>query len=333
MTTEPSLLQAIAADPADPLAWQALAAWLEEQGQLDRAELSRLTLRLRLERDHTDWPRWQARVQELLAAGVTPCVPEMTNSIGMRFVLIPPGTFLMGSPEDEPGRWESERLREVELTRAFWLGVFPVTQGEYRKVRKNNAAAFRPRGRRVAAARGHETDRFPVERVSWHQAMGFCQRLSERLQEQAAGRGYRLATEAEWEYACRAGTTTPFHFGTTINVAQANFDGSRPYDHALPETVLGRPCVVGSYAPNAFGLFDMHGNVWEWCADWRDMDVPPQEGPMRDPTGPAEGGPRCSRGGAWSFSANHCRAAYRGHDEPAGRYDNTGFRVVCNLSR
>src|SRR5262245_45764224 len=119
MDTRDALLAAIAADPADPLGWRALADWLEEHGEAERAELSRLTLRLRLERGHADHPAWQRRVQALLAAGVKPCVPEMTTSLGMRFVLIPPGTFWMGSPDNEPGRYGGEARHEVQLTRPF----------------------------------------------------------------------------------------------------------------------------------------------------------------------------------------------------------------------
>jgi uncharacterized protein (TIGR02996 family) len=334
MDTEGTLLSAIAANPADLLPWRALADWLEEDGQPDRAELARLTLRLRLERGHADRLRWQEGMQRLLADGVRPCVPEITNSIGMRLVLIPAGAFTMGAPEAESGFWRSERLREVEITRPFWMGVFVVTQQEYRRVRKNNPAAFRQGGARAGEVVGHDTDRFPVEQVSWFQATGFCLRLTERPQEQAAGRSYRLPTEAEWEYACRAGTASPFHFGPTLSTAQANFDGSRPYDGAPQEPALDRPCVVGSYPPNAFGLYDLRGNVWEWCSDWRDSDESVPPAPLRDPTGPdvPGGGTRCSRGGAWSFSANHCRAAYRGHDAPNGRYDNTGLRVVCDIA-
>src|SRR5262245_8782323 len=142
MDTESALLSAIVAESADPLPWQALADWLEESGEPDRAELARLTLRLRLERKHPGRPRWRDRVRELLSAGVRPCVPERASSTGMRFALVPPGRFRIGSPHREKGRSANERLREVEITRPFWLGVFQVTQAEYEGLMGLNASWY-----------------------------------------------------------------------------------------------------------------------------------------------------------------------------------------------
>jgi uncharacterized protein (TIGR02996 family) len=335
MNTQTTLLSAIAGDPADPLGWQALADWLEEQGQTQRAELARLTLRLRLERDHADGPRWQGRVQELLASGVKPCVPELTNSIGMRFVLIPPGSFLMGSPPSEQDRSDDEGPQHgVELTRPFYLGVFPVTQKQYLQVKGNNPSWFSAKGDGKNTVRGLDTDDFPVEQVSWKDAQTFLKKLSRLPAEVKAGRKYRLPTEAEWEYACRGpvSSSSPFHCGASLCSTQANFDGNYPYGGAAKGPYLARTCKVGSYKPNTFGLYDMHGNVWEWCEDWYD-DSYYAISPGKDPLGPSEGSVRVGRGGSWIRGGAFCRAALRVWDPPSLRLGNLGFRLALVPSR
>jgi uncharacterized protein (TIGR02996 family) len=318
--TPTSLMAGLAAEPGDPLAWQALADWLEESGEPQRAELARLNLRLRLERGHRQHRNWQKRVQELLAAGVRPCVPELVNSIGMRFVLVPPGDFLMGSRRGEEHRTQDEVRHEVQITRGFWLGVFPVTQAEYRRVMRRNPSSFRPDGEGGDEVAGLSTARFPVECVSWFDAVEFCAKLSRSRRERQAGRSYRLPTDAEWEYACRAGTTTVYHVGSALRPDQANcggFGGHR------------RPCPVGSYPPNAWGLFDMHGQVWEWCSDWIDSGGKYYRGAARDPQGPAEGEQRILRGGSWNDGPDWCRAGYRNAAGPDHGDFEGGFRVVC----
>ncbi len=155
----------------------------------------------------------------------------------------------------------------------------------------------------------------PVENVTWQEARDFCTRLSERPEEKAAGRRYRLPTEAEWEYACRAGTTTPFSCGDQLTGERANCNGGED----------GGPVPVGSYPPNAWGLYDMHGNVAEWCADGHG---PYPEGPLRDPTGPETGLSRVVRGGSWADPPSECRSAARGLERPAARSGRVGFRVV-----
>ncbi len=173
---------------------------------------------------------------------------QIVNSIGMKLALIPAGTFLMGSPDSELGRCPDEGPQhEVTISRPFYLSIHPVTQREYQTVMGVNPACFM--ANLFKRNPGH-----PVEQVSWDEAVDFCQRLSSLAAEKHAGRVYRLPTEAEWEYACRAGTTTPFHFGTSLFSIQANIDYNR-----------NRTTKVGSYPPNAWGLYDMHGNVWEWC--------------------------------------------------------------------
>jgi formylglycine-generating enzyme required for sulfatase activity len=254
-----------------------------------------------------------------------------TNSIGMRLVLIPAGTFTMGSPPDEAGRRADEGPQhEVEITRPFYLGLHEVTQAQYREVMGNNPSYFAPTGGGKEKVRNQDTDSFPVETVSWEDAVRFCERLSARAEEKRAGLRYRLPTEAEWEYACRGGVPLPypaFHFGNSLSSRQANFEGNNPYGGAEKDVYLQRTTKVGSYAPNRFGLFDMHGNVWEWCADWYGEDYY-QASPRQDPQGPRNGTRRVLRGGSWLYSGQNCRAAYRGRSEPGGPYVTFGFRVA-----
>jgi formylglycine-generating enzyme required for sulfatase activity len=190
----------------------------------------------------------------------------------MKLVLIPKGKFLMGSPRDEKGRLDHEEQHEVEITRPFYMGVYEVTQEQYEKVMGMNPSWFSATGGGKAKVKGLDTRRFPVENVSWTDARIFCDKPSALERELAAKRVYRLPTEAEWEYTCRGGArkSTPFHFGPSLSSTQANFCGSSPYGEAGKGPYLRRTSTIGSYKPNDFGLFDMHGNVREWCADWYD---------------------------------------------------------------
>jgi formylglycine-generating enzyme required for sulfatase activity len=167
----------------------------------------------------------------------------------------------------------------------------------------------------------------PVEQVSWEDAVEFCARLSQKT-----GKTYRLPTEAEWEYAARAGTTTPFAFGETITPEIANYDGNYPYGSASKGEYRKKTVEVGSLGvANAFGLYDMHGNVWEWCADWYSSSYYEEcrkQGVVSDPQGPSSGSPRVIRGGGWIINAVYCRSAYRNGNAPGARYDNVGFRLV-----
>ena len=243
---------------------------------------------------------------------VYPRTKEVSNSIGMRFVLIPSGKFSMGSPNNEAGRnAKNEPLHEVAISKPLYLGVFQVTQEEYEKVMGNNPSNFK-------AASGLDTRRFPVESVTWNEASTFCQRLSALPGEKQSGRVYRLPTEAEWEYSCRGGvpSRTVYPFGNAITDKQANFN-----QH------LKRTCPVGSYPANAFGLHDMEGNVWEWCSDWYGENYY-QQSPQSDPQGPSSGEIRVLRGGSWDCGAASCRSAFRGYGGPGGRGSSCGFRVV-----
>jgi formylglycine-generating enzyme required for sulfatase activity len=257
---------------------------------------------------------------------------RFTNSVGMKFVLIPAGKFVMGSPNDETDRNAIEVPHTVEITRPFYMSVYLVTQAEYKKVIGSNPSHFCAAGPGRANVGGANTDRFPVERVSWNDALQFCAKLSARAGEKAAGRTYRLPTEAEWEYACRAGTTTPFHFGKSASSTQANFIGHYPYGGAAKGPYLQRTCKVGSYKPNAWGLYDMHGNVCQWCSDWYDTSYY-KNSPKKDPKGPASASIRVLRGGSWLYSGSSCRAANRDGLGADGRQHFIGFRVACVLNR
>jgi formylglycine-generating enzyme required for sulfatase activity len=246
----------------------------------------------------------------------------------MQLVLIPPGEFLMGAPESEArGESDEKPQHRVRITKPFYLGMYEVTQAEWEAVMGNQPSYFSRGGDGKDRVSGLDTSRFPVERVSWEEATEFCRKLGAR-----EGKPYRLPTEAEWEYACRAGTTTPFHFGSMLNGDNANMDGNSPYGTMSKGRYLGRPTDVGSYRANAFGLYDMHGNVWEWCSDRNESDyysTSAASGP--DPTGPSEGSYRVFRGGGWYDVAADCRAADRNGFDPADRNGFVGFRLALSF--
>jgi formylglycine-generating enzyme required for sulfatase activity/serine/threonine protein kinase len=252
----------------------------------------------------------------------------VVNSLGMRLVHIPAGKFTMGSPRQEASRGADEDQHEVKISRAFWMGVYPVTQAEYEKVMGVNPSFFSAAGEGKDRVKGLDTRRFPVDQVSWTDAVEFCRKLSALPDEVKAGRTYRLPTEAEWEYACRGRSPAyqVFHVGNTLTSEDANFDGGNPYpEDARKGVSLQRTTRVGSYKPNAFGLYDLHGNVWQWCQDW----LGPYDTFQRiDPIGPERGGIHVWRGGSWNLGASHCRSASRHGDGPDTRYPLSGFRVV-----
>jgi uncharacterized protein (TIGR02996 family) len=315
-------LSDIVAHPEDPGLWLILADWLEDRDD-PRAELVRLTWSLSHEEDHPDFASRQARVQALLAGGMQPVRPRLTLGPGMEFAWIPPGSFWMGSPEDEAGRQEEELLHRVTLTRGFWMGVAPVTQGQWQAVMGDNPSYYSRSGGgkdEVAGISDEDLLRFPVECVSWEDSQVFCAKMSGGL-----GKRITLPTEAEWEYACRAGTRTPFHFGGVLNGTQANCHGESPYGTAEEGPYLGRPSVVGSYAPNAWGLLDCHGQVWEWCENWYDERYYSVSEAV-DPKGSLNGDSRVLRGGSFRLESGLCRAARRSRLAPGYRF-KFGFRV------
>jgi len=320
---EATFLLALHEDPSDDVTWLALADWLEDDGQPQRAELVRLERHLRGKRPARR-AEAERRLAELLVAGVRPAVPEVVNSIGMRLALIPPGTFRMGAQKTEPDYDREELAHDVEISRAFYLGVYPVKQKQYAEVMGKNVATFRARGRNSGSVVGLDTSDFPVEQATWDQAVEFCRRLSDA----EPGRTYRLPSEAEWEYACRAGTTTPFCFGDTIDLTLANFEGHQGQGRKVGGVaVLARPCPVGSYRPNAFGLYDVHGNVLEWCNDWYEPGYY-RHSPERDPPGPPDGQYRVARGGCWYHHLGLIRSAFRNSVPPHKEDSCIGFRVA-----
>jgi formylglycine-generating enzyme required for sulfatase activity/tRNA A-37 threonylcarbamoyl transferase component Bud32 len=233
-----------------------------------------------------------------------------TNPLGMKFAWIPPGNFMMGSPTEEIGREANEAQHKVTLTKGFYIGVNTVTQEQYETVIGKNPSGFK----------GEKN--LPVETVSWDDCQEFVKKLREKDKK-----AYRLPTEAEWEYACRAGTTTPFHYGETISTDQANYNGE-PYGNGKKGVARGKTTPVGSFPANAFGLYDMHGNVWVWCQDWSG------EYPQKDvvaPQGPGKGQDRVLRGGSWHYIPVYCRSAFRFGNVPGSRNFNFGFRLCFCL--
>ncbi|MGF1520660.1 MAG: formylglycine-generating enzyme family protein [Nodosilinea sp.] len=251
----------------------------------------------------------------------------------LRMMQISAGTFLMGSPEDELERLEREGPQHEVTLSQFFMGKYPITQAQWRAV-----AALPQVEREIKANPSRfEGDLRPVEQVSWYDAVEFCDRLTILTDRQ-----YRLPTEAEWEYACRAGTTTPFHFGETITTELANYRGTDNEEYKWSGSYGDGP--KGEYreettpvnqfeGANAFGLCDMHGNVWEWCQDhWHDN----HEGAPTDGSAWIEGGDskrRILRGGSWNDDPRNCRSAYRYTSEPDYRPYGIGFRVVCSAPR
>jgi uncharacterized protein (TIGR02996 family) len=308
---EAALLQGIVEHPGEEDRYLVLADWLEEQDDPRRGELLRLHQRLIATccepSSHPERPAWQARIVELLAEGVRPSVSRQNVLLGQRakipltFAWIPPGTFLMGSPDSEEGR-RDETLHRVTLSRGFWLGVCPVTQGQWRRVMGKNPSHFKGDAR-------------PVDSVPWEDCQAFCQKNN---------RGYRLPSEAEWEYACRAGTTTAYCSGDGLAALQQV--GWCSYDGNWGSAKQTKP--TGTFQPNAWGLYDIHGNVWEWCQDWYG---PYPDNDITDPLGPSSGGSRVLRGGSWRFATDYCRAAYRNGDGPAFRGSDVGLRVCFRL--
>jgi len=235
------------------------------------------------------------------------------SSIGMKFKLIPAGKFLMGSPEDEKDRDGDETQHEVTLTKAFYMGIYPVTQDEYQKVMGNNPSYFKGGNR-------------PVETVSWDDAQDFCKKLT-ALDIQAGklkpGESYRLPTEAEWEYACRAGTKTRFYWGDDLDYTQIG-DYVWYYKNSDNQTH-----DVGQKKLNAFGLYDMSGNVYQWCGDWYG-DYP--AGAVTDPTGPGNGQSRVERCGFWHGHPLCGRSSHRNGVNPDYPVNIIGFRIVLTSS-
>jgi sulfatase modifying factor 1 len=316
MQDEAAFLQAMQENPEDTALRLVFADWLEERGD-PRGELVRLLHTLTQAVKVRGRKKLEDRLQALLASGVQPVGPFWTNSIGMKFAWIPAGTFLMGSPvnEEKRGRGDIELQHRVTLSMGFYLAVHPVTQASWREVM----------GTSPSQSQG---DDLPVEQVSWWDCQEFLENLSEK-----DSHAYRLPTEAEWEYACRAGTTTPFFFGETISTDRANYNGKRPYGKAKKGLDRDKTTPVGSFPPNAWGLYDMHGNVWEWCEDWYPYDEKYPQGHAINPQGPEDGDGHVLRGGCFGSHAADLRSATRhGGFMPTDRFNTIGFRPAKTFS-
>lgn len=246
---------------------------------------------------------------------------------GVKLCWCPPGRFRMGSPPDEPERRPGETQVEVTLSKGFWIGKYEVTQGQWKQV----IGKFP--GERTAG----EGDDFPVYTINFAEAEEFCRNLTEQTRASGAlpkDWEFRLPTEAQWEYACRAGSTTATAFGNKLSSKQANFQG-KPYNGAEEGPSLKRTAKVGSYPANAWGLHDMHGNVFEWCRDWYHRTLPGGVDPdLRDALSSATksehgGVSKVRRGGCWADEGWPCRSAFRLRFEPERRHDHIGFRIVA----
>jgi formylglycine-generating enzyme required for sulfatase activity len=293
--------------------------------------------------------RWdEARYDEdLLDRGPASAPATGEEPPALTLLWIPPGRFWMGSPATEVDRSETEGPQHLVQLQGFFMGQTPITQAQWRQVAlwqplegerwgrelKPNPSWFQSgeaEGQVQLLAGESSTANRPVEQVSWHDAMEFCNRLSQRT-----GRTYRLPSEAQWEYACRAGTSTPFHFGETITTAIANYNGTSTYANGPKGEDRKQTTPVGMFPANAWGLQDMHGNVWEWCLDhWhRSYEGAPVDGSawLKEPgvNDQDDAKTRLLRGGSWINNPGLCRSSCR--DRPLPDFANyyAGFRVVC----
>jgi uncharacterized protein (TIGR02996 family) len=308
-------LASIAQNPRDDDLWLILADWLDEQGD-PRSELVRLQHALRQQGSALECAAKEERLRTLLAAGVRPLVPRLTNSLGLEMVRLSAGAFWMGGGGGKAGD------KQVEIPHVFCIGVYPVTQDEWQALMGNNPSWFSRTGGGAAKVQGIPDDDlqlFPVEQVSWEDAQEFLKRLNAR--EKEGDWVYRLPTEAEWEYACRGGPVSQeecsYHFyldkpSNSLCSTHANFDGNYPDGEVAKGPYTQRTSKVGSYRPNRLSIFDMHGNVWEWCDDWYD----------------AWASYRVVRGGGWDHYASYVRAAHRLGFRPSFRNYALGMRLV-----
>jgi formylglycine-generating enzyme required for sulfatase activity len=243
--------------------------------------------------------------------------------VTQRFRWIQPGTFTMGSSQAEKDaavqagakpEWVAPEVQhQVTLTQGFWLADSACTQALWQAITGSNPANFK------------DSPQNPVEQVSWDD----CQQFLSKLNGRVSGGGFRLPSEAQWEYACRAGTTTAFSFGSTITPEQVNYDGNFPFAGAAKGLYRQKTVPVKSLPPNGWGLYEMHGNVWQWCNDWYGDFSGSAE---RDPAGPSSGSSRVSRGGSWDGRAGDCRSANRYGSTPDDRRNNLGFRIAAQAT-
>uniref|UniRef100_UPI0034436C65 formylglycine-generating enzyme family protein n=1 Tax=Okeania sp. SIO2F4 TaxID=2607790 RepID=UPI0034436C65 len=240
-------------------------------------------------------------------------IEDLGNGIKLEMAYIPGGSFLMGSPENEAGRESYESPQHEVTLQPFYLSKYPITQNQYQAIMGNNPSSFKGGSR-------------PVECVSWYNAVEFCIKLSKKT-----GKIYRLPSESQWEYACRTGTTTSFYFGETITPELVKYDGNHPYGNYSPKGIYRKETTdVGSFPPNAFGLYDMHGNVWEWCLDvWHNnYNGAPTDGSAWETGG--DNSNRLLRGGCWNGISRVCRSARRNYHYADKHSYVRGFRIVSS---
>ena len=285
----------------DPVQWmiEATAKGMRD-GKIERGQLPKAWIEQNAKADFT---RVAARREPI------------ENKWEMKFVYIEPGTFFMGSPLGEHERSEDETFHTVALTCGFYMQTTEVTQGQWEAVMGSNPSDFKECGSNC-----------PVEDVSWDDVQEFIRKLNDLK----GNSEYRLPTEAEWEYAARAGTVTPFSFGNCLSADQANYRGSSPMPGCPKGKYRETTVRAASFSPNDWGLYDMHGNVWEWCQDWYGAYA---QNDAVDPKGPEEGAGRVLRGGSWDFKARYCRSADRGRDDPSGSGSSAGFRLAAPPGR
>jgi formylglycine-generating enzyme required for sulfatase activity len=275
-------------------------------------------------------PKKSQRIRFLLfiAAAAVGLFPSPTraaeqtyrNSLGMTFAFVPAGTFLMGSPPGEDHHEKSEVLHEVTISKPFFMQTTEVTLQQWRAVM----------GKRFLFGRRKGKDDSPVVKVSWHDCIRFIKKLNAKNEG-----AYRLPTEAEWEYACKARSSGAYGWGGSIDCSLAMYGNNRGKSRQCVDYVKSRgleadgPAPVASYEPNAWGLYDLHGNVWEWCQDWH-SDLTSE--PAMDPRGPDSGANKVRRGGSWFGPGHRCRCANRAYGHPASRFATTGFRLVWSTA-
>ena len=268
---------------------------------------------------HQEGGRWSMEPRPLQVEGYR---EELAEGVALTMVKIPAGSFLMGSPEGEPERFDDEGPQHEVTLGAFFMAQTPITQAQWRAVAgwQKLERDLKPDFSRFKGANR------PVEQVSWFDALEFCRRLSQRT-----GQRYGLPSEAQWEYACRAGSTTPFHFGDMMTPELANYDCNYVYGNGPKGTYREQTIDVASFPANSWGLHDTHGNVWEWCEDhWHDSYnfAPGDDQPWLIPAA-ADDEPRLLRGGSWFPFPRCCRSAVRDGGRPGNRFSSIGFRVCC----
>jgi formylglycine-generating enzyme required for sulfatase activity len=284
--------------------WQAAAEWIEKVIAPSSPNESRAVSRSESLRSPLD----DGAIGEVVEV-------KLPGQVVIPLCYCPAGSFRMGSPASEKSRSKNESQVQVRISQGFWMGQTEVTQRQWVAVMGSNPSSFKG-------------DDLPVERVSWNDAQVFIEKLN-RLVELPKGWKYALPSEAQWEYACRAGTQSVFGFAESLSSREANFDGRYQYGSATKGPYLGQTCVVGSYKPNGWGLYDMHGNVYEWCADWYGEML----GGGSDPLGASTGAHRVFRGGSWFDRGFYCRSASRAGNGPGLRNGLVGFRLAAVPAR